>query len=87
MFYVSQCIDFWPLIIFGLFFFLFLFSLFGLPTGIGMERPDPDCTLNIEKILVGNDLGIKLHNTAPDVPTVRVLSWAAVDTVLIICSA
>ena len=58
----------------GVFFFFVLFSLFVLPPEIGMERPDPDCTLNIEKILVGNDLGIKLHNTVPDVPTVGLTS-------------
>ena len=39
-----------------------------------MERPDPKYTLKIEKILVGNDLGSKLLNTAPDVPIVGLIS-------------
>ena len=67
-------IEFWPLTIVGIFFFIVLFSLFGFPPEIGMEGLDQDCTLNIEKILVGNDLGSKFHNTAPDVATVGLTS-------------
>ena len=36
--------------------------------------PDSDCTLKILKILFGNDLGMKVFNTAPDVATVGLTS-------------
>ena len=39
-----------------------------------MEWPDSDCTLEILKILFGNDLGSKLYNTVPDVANVGLRS-------------
>ena len=52
----------------------FFFSLFLLPPGIGMEWPDPDCTLKILKLLFGNDLGNEVINTALDEVTVGLTS-------------
>ena len=39
-----------------------------------MELPDPDCTLQILKILFGNDLGSEVPNTALGVATVGLTS-------------
>ena len=39
-----------------------------------MEWPDPDCTLQILKILFGNDLGSEVFNTTPDVAIVGMTS-------------
>ena len=38
------------------------------------QNADTDCIITILKILVGNDLGSEVYNTAPDVATVGLTS-------------